>query len=780
MIAALQLCLLLAPPREPATPRDEFAPVEIVPVEPGADVPLPAPTPAPQPEPEPEPIAEAEPIEEEPAPIEDEDIPLDDDIVEDPEAETVHQIVVDASVLGRSRPIDVFTHAGGRTLINKNQSRALGATNVGEVVARAPGVRSVEGNSGLGSQDTKLNVAVRGVNPRLSGRATVLLDEIPIAPAPYGQPQLSLFPLSLFSISEVDVVRGGATARYGPQTSGGVFNLISNPIPKTPAIAVFGQGDSNGDLSFGTSYGATHGRFGMYLEYAPRTGHSWREHSRKEIHGGIAKFAFRFNNRLELSSLSHGYYEDSELPGGLFRADYDENPFQNSRPFDAFRGSRLGTSLKLDWQPKDNLDVDFAGWYSHSYRVTAMASNPTDTRSEIDEFETSPRTYDVIGFEPRLAMRWDHTKLSHQLSVGARAAYELANIEKYIDDVGGRLKTQDGDARSAAYAAYVDEKLMFLDGDLVLDVGMRLEYIQMSFRDNLLSRMLRRNFWAPLPAASLWYSPVDEVALFLAYGRSFGPPQYLQLNAAPSNKLLLPETSNSLELGLKVLELAGIYGESTLWYKDFRNFLDVGEESYDLIQTIYLYGVESEIEWIPSEVWDMPGELSVYGGYGWTGSYLNGSAIKGHIMPWYPVHEAWWGGSYEFEFGTSLGCDVEYFSDQYTDYQNREEETIDGAYGVIPSYATVNVWTRTQTALPNGWRVEFGGGIKNVGDVRYFSRTDDRNAGIIVGRPRTYYISFGLAHDFLPKDVRESRKRREKATRTTRRDPGFFDPRMRT
>ena len=370
--------------------------------------------------------------------------------------------------MGASRPIDVFTHAGGRTLINKDQSRALGATNVGEVVARAPGVRSVEGNSGLGSQDTKLNVAVRGVNPRLSGRATVLLDEIPIAPAPYGQPQLSLFPLSLFSISEVDVVRGGATARYGPQTSGGVFNLISNPIPKAPAIAVFGQGDSNGDLSFGTSYGATHGRFGMYLEYAPRGGHSWREHSRKEIHGGIAKFAFRFNNRLELSSLSHGYYEDSELPGGLFRADYDENPFQNSRPFDSFRGSRLGTSLKLDWQPKDNLDVDFAGWYSHSYRVTAMASNPTDTRSEIDEFETSPRTYDVIGFEPRLAMRWDHTKLSHQLSVGARAAYELANIEKYIDDVGGRLKTQDGDARSAAYAAYVDEKLMFLDGDLVL------------------------------------------------------------------------------------------------------------------------------------------------------------------------------------------------------------------------------------------------------------------------------------------------------------------------
>ena len=86
---------------------------------------------------------------------------------------------------------------------------------------RRPGVRTVEGSSGIGSQDTKLQVAVRGVNPRLSSRATVLLDEIPLAPAPYGQPQMSLFPLSVFSIDTIDVVRGGATARYGPQTSGG-------------------------------------------------------------------------------------------------------------------------------------------------------------------------------------------------------------------------------------------------------------------------------------------------------------------------------------------------------------------------------------------------------------------------------------------------------------------------------------------------------------------------------------------------------------------------------
>src|SRR5690606_32560939 len=250
------------PDRERA--HDEFAPVEIV--APETSQPSQPDGPAPEPPP---PRLEPPP----PEPALDEDIPIEEeDLEEDLDDEEVRVVVVDASALGKANALDVFTHAGGRTVVEKDEMRERGATSVNEALERAPGVRTVEGNSGLGSQDTKLQVAVRGVNPRLSGRATVLLDEIPIAPAPYGQPQLSLFPLSLFSIASVDVVRGGATARYGPQTSGGVFNLVSNPIPKYPSVAVFAQGDSNVDVSLGTAYGATHGRFGMYLEYAPRFG----------------------------------------------------------------------------------------------------------------------------------------------------------------------------------------------------------------------------------------------------------------------------------------------------------------------------------------------------------------------------------------------------------------------------------------------------------------------------------------------------------------------------
>src|SRR5690606_37596732 len=153
-----------------------------------------------------------------------------------------------------------------------------------------------------------------------------------------------------------------------------------------PTLFAFGQGDSNRDFSMGAAYGATHGRFGMYVEYAPRFGRSYREHSDKRVHGGLAKFAWQFNPRIRLTSISHVYFEDSELPGGLTRAAYDEDPFQSQRPFDYFRGSRLGTALKFGWQISRQQDLDVNAWYSHSYRTTYIASGPGDVRETIDEF----------------------------------------------------------------------------------------------------------------------------------------------------------------------------------------------------------------------------------------------------------------------------------------------------------------------------------------------------------------------------------------------------------
>ena len=52
-----------------------------------------------------------------------------------------------------------------------------------EVLDRIPGV-SAPLNNGTGSHDLALNFGIRGLNPRLASRSTVLMDSIPVPFAP--------------------------------------------------------------------------------------------------------------------------------------------------------------------------------------------------------------------------------------------------------------------------------------------------------------------------------------------------------------------------------------------------------------------------------------------------------------------------------------------------------------------------------------------------------------------------------------------------------------------
>src|SRR2546427_7686016 len=59
------------------------------------------------------------------------------------------------------------------------------------------------------------------------------MDGVPVSYAPYGQPQLSLAPVSLGNLESVDVIRGAGSVRYGPQNVGGIINFVTRAIPKT-------------------------------------------------------------------------------------------------------------------------------------------------------------------------------------------------------------------------------------------------------------------------------------------------------------------------------------------------------------------------------------------------------------------------------------------------------------------------------------------------------------------------------------------------------------------
>ncbi|WP_265422923.1 STN domain-containing protein, partial [Aeromonas salmonicida] len=115
-------------------------------------------------------------------------------LVNIPIAQKEQDITVVGDWLAEGRQIDVFEHAGARDVVRREAFAKTGATTLREVLNRVPGVVAPE-NNGTGSHDMALNFGIRGLNPRLASRSTVLMDGIPVAFAPYGQPQLSLAPV---------------------------------------------------------------------------------------------------------------------------------------------------------------------------------------------------------------------------------------------------------------------------------------------------------------------------------------------------------------------------------------------------------------------------------------------------------------------------------------------------------------------------------------------------------------------------------------------------------
>ena len=140
--------------------------------------------------------------------------------------------------------------AGTGAIIESAQIRDELATDVNQLLKTIPGTYIRE-EDGYGLRP---NIGIRGATSERSAKITLMEDGILIAPAPYAAPAAYYFP-TLSRMHALEVLKGAAQLRYGPQTTGGVVNLVSTPIPEDPSGRlqfVYGQ-DSQADML--VSYG---------------------------------------------------------------------------------------------------------------------------------------------------------------------------------------------------------------------------------------------------------------------------------------------------------------------------------------------------------------------------------------------------------------------------------------------------------------------------------------------------------------------------------------------
>lgn len=673
--------------------------------------------------------------------------------------------------LGDAQQSVVQNHPGARTVVRREAMVEKGAMNVRDVLRGIPGVQ-VQDSNGTGGSDLSLNVGVRGLTSRLSPRSTVLIDGIPAAFAPYGQPQLSMAPISSGNLDSIDVVRGAGSVRYGPQNVGGVINFVTRAIPEKASgeLSTTLETSRHGGWKHTESAfvgGTADNGMGVALLYTGVNGNGYRSSNNgNDIDDVILKTHWAPTDSDEFWLNFHYYDGRADMPGGLTQAQFNHDPFQSVRDYDYFAGRRKDVSFKWQRQLDEATQFEVLTYYTDSFRGSAIADRTMKTLSSY------PRNYHTFAIEPRLSRIFFAGPTTQEVSVGYRylkeAMREQSSQLALIDNVptpapgsdGHVIQDRSGGTEASAY--YIDDKIDV--GNWTITPGIRFEHINTDWRDRPVldgdyKRVPEKNRSVtsnePLPALSVMYHLSDAWKLFANYETSFGSLQYFQLGQGGKGDStangLEPEKAKTYEIGTRYDD-GHFAGELTAFYIDFDDELQYisNEVGWTNLGATKHQGIEAAVRYDLSGLDARLQGLTANAGYTYTRATYEGEipGFKGRDLPFYSRQVATAGLRYEMNRWTwnldayaqskqrspGTGITNGQFNGNYI-----TEPSADGRFGDIPGYVTWHARGGYDFG-PQLSNLKLAAGVKNLFDKQYYTRSSDNNAGLYVGEPRTFYV----------------------------------------
>ena len=135
----------------------------------------------------------------------------------------------------------------------------------------------------------------------------VVEDGVPVALNPYGEPELYFTPV-IDKVRSIEVLKGSGQVQFGPQTIGGVVNLITADPPATERTELRVKGGQGGFFSTYASYGNTVGNMGFNVSYlrkqADNIGPTWFR-----INDLSAKLRFQLSEKSSIG-MKLGVYDE--------------------------------------------------------------------------------------------------------------------------------------------------------------------------------------------------------------------------------------------------------------------------------------------------------------------------------------------------------------------------------------------------------------------------------------------------------------------------------------
>jgi len=497
---------------------------------------------------------------------------------------------------------------GSAAVVSNEQLMIEAATDIHQVLKTVPGIY-IQEEDGFGLRP---NIGIRAASPERSQNITLMEDGVLIAPAPYSNPAAYYFPTTS-RLHSIEVLKGAPLLRYGPQTVGGVVNLVSTPIPETNQGSATFMMNDRGSADLHLNYGGKTGPWGYSIETAQRHYQGFKDIDRNDDNSGfqiedyVAKLSWEGERNKFLFKIQRSLENSDETYAGLTDADFrrDENRRYGLTHIDEMDNQHTGINLShvFDWT--DNLTSTVTAYRNEFKRnwFKYDGKNPETGNNIIDDanggngnaqailngnrdvaglaYKNNNRAYDSYGVQANF--NW--LLGEHDINFGARQHFDETDrfqpVEVY-DQVNGELVYQGTNAvgssdnrleEAQALSLWITDDFQVTDR-LLLNLSLRMEDVETKARRydggaarTSVSSRVDNDYRDFLAGISGTYDLTDSWQVLAGYHEGMIP---LGAGAEDGTE---PGKSDNYELGLR-FQQGVFYSEAIAFYSDFSNLVE--------------------------------------------------------------------------------------------------------------------------------------------------------------------------------------------------------------
>ena len=395
------------------------------------------------------------------------------------------------NVIGSKEDVPVLEGTG--SVLETTDLNAFFHTDVNDILKEVPGVY-LRGEEGYGLFP---NISLRGVDSHRSAKVTILEDGIPSSPSPFSDPAAYYSPTA-GRMSGFEILKGSSQMKHGPNTTGGIINYISTPIPENQKSHLRASyGEYNERVAHAFSGGKTElgpGKLGYLVEiFDHRTDGFKTINSLGNAMGGKApisknditlKLGYEFGEGDYIEFKAGRTDLDADVSYiGLTSEDFAANPYQryHNTKLDnmdseqtryylrylkeidedtTFKATVFHNEFDRDWYKigkvgVENNSTNSIEWKSIGKGAFASSNHINMLRGSGDMNDTSSysgqgqvkykhndRNYKNTGIQASISKHWEN----HTFEIGGRYTKDHYTYKDYTEDIYNVSNAGDGSA----------------------------------------------------------------------------------------------------------------------------------------------------------------------------------------------------------------------------------------------------------------------------------------------------------------------------------------------